>query len=150
MQVVVQSDLFLVDLAFGKRRKFGVAAVETGDASREMRLSNPSLELCMALRTTRLARSRQACRTAMLPVAGGAMGREPLIVVVRWAVMTGETSFVARLLEEGSSPSHMTKAALLSKDRVSLGEGAAGIGFLTPLNSLRQEPADRQSWNRHR
>jgi hypothetical protein len=142
MQVVVQADLSLVDLASCKHRKFRVTAVETGDGSREMRLSIPSLKMRMALRTARLARRRQALGASVFHVAGGAMRRETLIGMVHRSVVTGETSFVAHFPEESSCASHMAEATLLRKDCVSLGKGAAGIGFLAPLNSLRQEPTD--------
>jgi hypothetical protein len=143
VQVVVESDIPLVDRASGKCGKFRMAAVEVGNGSREMWLSIPSLEMGMALRTARLSRRRQAHRSSVFHMAGGAMRRETLIGMVHRTVVTGNTSFVAHLLEKNSSSSHMTKAALLSEDCVGLGKRAAGIDFLAPLNSLRQEPTDR-------
>jgi len=125
VQVVVQSDLPLVDRASGKCGKFRMAAVEVGNGNREMWLAIPSLEMGMALRTARLARRRQAHRASVFHMAGGAVRHEPLIGMVHRAVVTGKTSFVAGFLEESSGPSHVAEAALLRKDRVSLGEGAA-------------------------
>jgi hypothetical protein len=125
VQVVVQPDLAVVDLASNQRREFRMSAVEAGDCRRKMRLSILSLQMRMALRTTSHASGRQAHVTSMLPVAGGAMRRETLIGTVYRAVVTGETRLVAYFLEERSGPSQMAEAALLRKDSVSLGEGAA-------------------------
>jgi hypothetical protein len=44
----------------------------------------------------------------------------------------------------------MTQGTLLRKDCVSLGQWAAGVGFLTSLYLLRQEPAERENWNGQR
>ncbi len=138
MQVMVQPDLSLIDLASGKRGKFRMTVIEVGNGNRELRLSVPSLKLRMTLRAARLARRRQARRASVFQVARGAMRRESLTGMVHRAVVTGETSFVAHFLEESSSSSHMTNVALLRKDCVSLGERSAGIDFLAALNSLRQ------------
>lgn len=70
--------------------------------------------------------------------------------MVNRAVMTSQAGFVTHFLEKSPCPSDMTEGTLLRKDRVSLSKRAAGVGFLTSLDLLRQEPAERENWNGQR
>jgi len=86
----------------------------------------------------------------MFQVAGRARGRESLARMMDWGIVTRQACLVADLFEKRSRLRHVTETALLRKDCMRGGEGAAGICFLSALGSLGQKPTECEYGHCHR
>jgi len=90
----------------------------------------------MALRTARRRCVGEMDRSFVFQVTRRAGRSEDLVDMMNRGIVAGEAGGVADLLEECCGTRDVTKAALLSEDRVRRRERAAGIGLLSALRSL--------------
>src|SRR5580765_9082313 len=82
-------------------------------------------------------------RSFVLQMTRGAGRSEGLFRMMNRGIMASEAGVVADIPEECSRSCYMAKTALLGEDRVRCRERAAGVGLLSTLSPLSNEPTKR-------
>src|ERR1700728_2885850 len=130
--------------------KFRMAGIKSVDVPRVMSDCPGCVKICVALRATRVTRSRQSHGSAMLAMARGAIRRENLVRVVNGAVVASLAGAVAGLGAENGDLFHVAGAATFGQHGMARRHFAAAVYAVVASNREPPEPDQRQYRYAHR
>jgi|ERR1700684_2917039 hypothetical protein len=130
--------------------KFRVARIESVNVSRVTGGCSGCVKICVALRATRVTRSRQSQASAMLAMASGTVRSKYLVRVVNRAVVASFASTVARFGAENPSLFHVTGAAAFAQHSVARRHLPAAVNPVVARNRKPPKPNQRKYWHGQR